>query len=392
MIGKLPGALEFFISPEAAIYLPGQTRPTIIRGGGYVTYWFKPTEQHDLLDVGLQDMHLRLDPFILPVNMSKGLQGSCLEVGSLVVDASAFDLDASVGTLNLETGKFEMTFEYVFTSKQIPLLEKLGDPILKFSAIERGYMDIKQGTYEIHAGVLEIKEGPLAGALIRNHGPGIISSGDPSVDLTGVIYYGINDCKDIPDDRKTKTVTICPGDQVLLCWTTSGVSEVVLDPGSLVFDSSTTSQIVTPVRPVSGPPEVLYVLKGVDEKVESSVKVRFYDGEWLGPYHAQRASGSYRWELEIPVGSVSGRLEVREIQLVHADAGCIDWPRYLLEHIPEDRGPGGAIDFGSNIEGFAPIAVGPFRAAGYWYFSPIGDALEGEQRDVCFMIRGACAS
>ena len=390
MIGEVPGTLEFSIAPEAAIYLPGQTRPTVVRGYGYVTYWFKLTDQHDVLAVGLKDMRLRLDPFVLPLNSGKERKGGCLEVGSLVVDGSAFDLDASVGTLNLETGKFEIVFEYVFTRKQIPLLEELGDPILRFSAVERGYMDIKQGTYELHAGVVEIKEGPLAGALFRNHGPGIISTSEPSVDLTGVIYYGVNDCKDVPVDRKKKTITICPGDQVLLCWTTSGVSQVTLDPGSLTFDTSTTSQIVAPVRPASGPPEVIYVLKGVGQAVESSVKIKFYDGEWLGPYHAQRPHGSYRWKLEIPVGSVSGRLEVHQIQLVHTDAGCIDWPRYLLEHIPQDRGPGGATDYGSNISGFAPINVGPFRAAGYWSFTPIGAALEGEQRDVCFLIRGTC--
>jgi hypothetical protein len=390
MFGKLPANIRFSITPEVVIKMPGWHVPTVIQGSGHVTFSFARTDQHDVLAVGLKNMHLRLAPFMLPIAAKEGGIAQCVEVSNQVVDESAMDLKASQGTLNLETGAFEMAFEYVFTSEQIPQLKNLGGQTLKFGMLERGRMDFGKGSYTLHAGVVEIEEGPLAGALIRNHGPGVIDESwpDPSVDLTGSYMAGIYDCADILDEDKLKTLIICPCDEVILCWTTTGdVPEVLLEPLGETFGRDQDMLIVHPEPPAGGEQAMMYVLRDIiTPELESSVKIQFYGGGWLGPYHAA-LNGSVR-HAELTRRNLGPQIMVHEIQLLRGP-NCCDYHRWELEKWSPGYGAREAVVV---IESFDPIAVEPqFPALGEWQFNPIPGGADGDdQRPVCFQIRGEC--
>jgi hypothetical protein len=392
MFGKLPCEREYYIEPEVVIKVPGSHVPTVIQGSGHITFSFARTKQHDVLAVGLKKMHLRLAPFMLPIATEEVGIAQCVEVSNQVVDESAMDLEASQGTLNLETGAFEMAVEYVFTSKQIPQLKNLGDQTLKFSMVERGKMDLRTGLYTLHAGVVEIEEGPLAGTLIRNHGdppPNMPPPPEPFLNLTGSYVAGIHDCRDILDEDKLKTLMICPCDEVILCWEASDyIEEFVLEPTGERFGRDQVTLIRHPEPPVGGGDQaMMYVLKdALDPELESSVKIQFYDGGWLGPYHAVK-DGATR-HAELTRRNLGPQITVHEIQLLETE-NCCGYHRWELEKWSPGYGAREAVVV---IEGFDPIPVEPqFPALGEWQFEPIPGGADGDdQRPVCFLIRGEC--
>lgn len=389
MFGKLPVELRFSIEPGATIYMPGRIVPTVVRGYGHITLSFNSTERPELLSIGVRDIHWRFLPFAIPVDVDGDGRSECIEVSDVELDMGYLDGKASKGTLNLQTGDMEIVFEYMITAKQIPLLEKLGGRTVKFTVTDRGRMDLRKGSFEIHSGVVEIKEWPLTGALLRGGGSGYIEGPAPStVDLNVVIQTpGAIGCGDVKQDH----VTICPGDQIILCWSSSqDVRSVELDPGSVPLPA----RGVYPVMP-PGPPDVVYRVTTVDASsvATDTVEINFYqEGQWLGPFQAE--ADGFRWTIEFPPTSISGRLEVDEVQLM-PDGGCLNWRKFLLEHIS----PGGIVpDFGKAIENFDPVNLGiPVKAAGTWIFTAQLDppnvtpyAKENE-KPVCFRFRGKCS-
>lgn len=389
MLENLPTEIVFQFKPGATIYMPGQITPTVIRGYGHMTLSFSPTDKPELASIGLHDLVWRFPPFTIPIDIDRDGQLECIELSEIELNMNHLSENETKGTLNLRTGEMEIVFQYVITPKQIPFLEKLGGQTIKFTVTDRGTMDLRKGSFEIHSGVMEIRDWPLTGALIKGGGTGEISGGGPppsTISLNIIIQTpGVTGCGDI----KQKDVIICPGDQVVLCWNSSSdVQSVELDPGNVKLKSSG----VYVARP-AGPADIIYRVQAIggNTKAEDTVEVHFYQGEWLGMYQAH--ADGFGWIIEFPPASISGRLEVQEIQLVQN--GCLNWRKFLVEHTPTGAN---YVDFGRPIEGNKPVNLGAsIRVAGKWTFTAQLDAPHvtpipkvQESLPVCFKLKGRC--
>lgn len=394
---KLPAEVTYrmTLAPPIAVYPPGSHVPTLIRGAGTVTLAYERIREPGKLSVRVKDLDLRILPFSFPLDVDKDGKRESLELPALRIGKAFLDLEASAGTLDLKTGDFDLNFAFAIAPKALPMLKELGLDGVRFLVEDRGVMDLRTGAYEIHCGVVEIAEGPLAGYVIRAGGPGTLDSGSPStVDLKlGVAGAPDLRCSDIPSDQNR--VIICPGDRVLLCWNSSqDVNSVDISPGVGTGLPATGELVVMPPAPGPGDPaEIVYRVTtngGSTPGAEDTVTVVFYRGQVLGPYQAEPNRSTNNWSLEIPPTSLSGRIHVERVELVRSP-GCLDWSRFFLEHQSATL-PGG-IDYGGDLGG--AIAV-PFPAAGTWYFTPRRDPPRAtpDPRDaqlpVCFQFAGAC--
>ena len=401
---NVPFERRFAFFPQAMVYLPGLRVPVSVQGAGWIKLGFEASDQPGVLRVALRDAKLRLAPFLFPMDIDQDGQRECLELCDVQIDGSGFDREASRGHLDLKSGDFRLIFAYTITPKQVPLLGQLGkenDREVRIVVEDRGRMDLERGTFEIHGGIKEVDSGPLAGAWIRGGGPGRIDYDEPppsTIRLKVVIATpGRGSCQDGGADQ----VWICPGDRILLCWeSSSDVVSVDLDPGGYTGLPRSGVRFETPATPAPGAPrQVVYNVRtngGNTPGTEDSVVVTFYGGEALGPYQANPDRIARRWSLSIPPESVSGRIEVNQVQI--ETHGCLNWGNFFLEHIPAPppAGPGGGPDFGGTLTGLGPARVTPFPAAGTWnfYAQPSGTTAPPDAADsqlpVCFRFRGAC--
>lgn len=387
MFENLPAEIVFQFKPGATIYMPGQITPTVIRGYGHMTLSFSRTDRPELLSIGLHDLVWRFPPFSIPIDIDRDGQLECIELRGVELNMNHLSEKDTQGTLNLRTGEMEIVFQYVISPKQFPFLEKLGGETIKFTVTDRGKMDLREGSFEIHSGVMKIEDWPLRGALIKGGGEGEISGGEPSpstISLSIIIKTPrATSCGDI----KQKSIIICPGDQIVLCWESSrDVQSVELDPGKVKLPSSG----VYVARP-AGPTDIIYRISAIggNTKAEDTVEVHFYKGEWLGVYQA--LADGFGWSIELPPTSISGRLEAEEIELVQ---GCLHWRKFLVEHTSVAN----YVDFGRSIDGFTSVNLGTsIRVAGKWTFTAQLDPPNvtpkpqvQESLPVCFKLKGRC--
>jgi hypothetical protein len=406
MFEELPTELRCSFVPEGAIYVPGRVVPTEVRGYGHIVFLLEPTDRPEVLSVRLRGVYWRFVPFVVPIDIDGDGRLECVEITNLEVNTAFFDLEASRGTLNLETGEFAFDWEYDIGVKALPLMEGLGASRWRWTKHDRGYMDLDEGKFEMHCGVMTVDEGPLAGARFRGGGGGTIGEegGPPpsTVSLKVMITVPGADC----ERQGTEHVWICPGDQVTLCWTVSSdVTKIRLQPGNINLSASAGSgtYVTTPAEPApSAPPQIVYSVETVDGNTpgkQDTVIVEFYRGGRVGPFQAD--PDGFKWTVNVHPASYSGRIEVHEIQLLQN--GCLDWKNFFLEHTPAPppAGPGGGPDYNNSISGFNPISIPQavrFRAAGTWNFYADPDPPKSNpkpQKDeadpVCFIVtRGVC--
>lgn len=402
MFGELPVELKFQIRPSGALFIPGLTVPVEIALYGDVTFLFEETDRPEILSVGLQAVWWRLAPFIFPFDVDGDGLLEAIEVDGIQIGREWLDLEACKGSLNRETGEFGIDWVFEITPKELPLLEQFGGEPIRLTISDRGYMDLTDGSFEIHipGGVHEITEGPLAGVVVRGSATGFTVP-TSSVKLGVVIAApGITNC----GTPMQKLVTVCPGDQILLCWEASDdVQTVDISPGGYVNHKPTSTKTLTPPAPAAGAKEIEYRVRtiGGNSQAEDTVTVRFYqDNDWL---EFEAPPVGHRWHIEISPSSLSGTIVVEEIQLLRGGK-CLDWKKFSVEHIfpPFPVGPTGKVSKTVTIDGFQPESVGiPYIAAGDWDFYPMSDPQYGsgiapDPKDikdpVCFQLRGACRS
>lgn len=394
---ELPAEVTYrmTLDPPIAVYPPGSHIPTMIRGDGSMTLAYDRTKEPGMLSVCVKDLDLRILPFGFPLDIDGDGHREHLELPALRIGPEFLDLEGSTGTLDLRSGNLDLDFAFEISAKDLPILERLELDEVRFTVQDRGVQDLRNGTFALHCGVLEFASGPLAGYVMRAGGTGEISTGPPStVDLKiGIVHSADTSCRDIPDGQDR--VVICPGDRVLLCWRSSqDVASVDLAPGVGTGLPATGELVVTPPAPGPGDPrEVIYRITtngGNDPGTEDTVTVVFYQGQMLGPYQAAPDRSTNSWSLNIPLSSISGRIEVQQIQLV-GGAGCLNWLRFFFEH--QSPYSPFSIDYGADLS--TPIAT-PFRAAGTWYFQARRDppraTPDPRQTDqpVCFQFSGRC--
>jgi hypothetical protein len=148
----LPMQREFPVRSRLTVYPPGPgARAVPIEGRGTWTLRFEPTEDPHLISVRLMDARITLEPFRIDYDADGDGRSDPVQVGPIQLDRGAFDLDASGGMLNRETGEFSMTVAHHLTPATVPLLEELGIGPLRFSFTERGNMDLAAGIFTTYA-------------------------------------------------------------------------------------------------------------------------------------------------------------------------------------------------------------------------------------------------
>lgn len=156
---ELPMEHEFPVRSRLTVYPQGPgARAVPVEGRGSWTLRFEPTEDPDLISVRLVDAHIRLEPFTIEYDPDGGAHPEVIEVGPIELGQAEFDLDASGGTLNRETGEFSMTVAHHLTPDTIPYLETLGIGSLRFRFTERGNMDLSAGTFTTYAPIFSLPE------------------------------------------------------------------------------------------------------------------------------------------------------------------------------------------------------------------------------------------
>lgn len=410
MLEKLPIKWRFWGKTGASIYIPGRITPTVVRGYGHLTMRFESTDRPELLSIRVRDLCWRFAPFSIPLDVDRDGQYESIELHDMELNMNHINGEASRGTLNLQTGDMEIVFECVLSPEDTPFLKRQGGRTVKFTVTDRGKMDLREGRFKIRSGVMRINEWPFEGALIKG---GFDFDGEverreidlepeppPStVEMNVVIAArGVTACETKRGKQiKQKEVWICPGDEILLCWTSSfDVDHVELDPDSRLRAASDHYFVTPPLQPDG----VTYRVRTIGGNTDASdnVEVHFYQGEWLGPYEAPPIEDEGEWIYEVPDTRFSSQIEVHAVQLVNG--GCVDWQNFFLQHFT----PAGLQDGWGLIEGvdldldgqWDPVEIpadSRFRAAGPWRWAPLGEGSpepEDGGPPVRWKFRGRC--
>lgn len=165
MFGEFPVTHSFRAALFAGVYMPGRSLPAEVRFEGDLCLRFDATENANLLAISVESLSLQVVPCLLPLPESFG--GSCVELRDVKITDEVVDLDASKGHLDLATGRSSMTWVLELEPARIPLMAQQGAKPFRIEFQDRGSFDARTGSYEMHHGMMEITEGPLAGALIR---------------------------------------------------------------------------------------------------------------------------------------------------------------------------------------------------------------------------------
>lgn len=153
----LPTQRDFPAQTRLTLYPPGPlAQPVVIRGEGAWTLRFEPTGDPRVASVRLVDARIRLDPFTVDYDTDGDGRLETVRVTAIELGRNDFDLEASRGTLNRETGEFSMTVAHVLTRDAVPILGQLGIPSLRFRYTERGYMDLARGTFTTYAPIFAL--------------------------------------------------------------------------------------------------------------------------------------------------------------------------------------------------------------------------------------------
>jgi hypothetical protein len=416
MFAKLPAELRFHVLPEFGIYMPGRRVPTEVRLHGEITFSFEATDRSDILSVRIRDLWLNVVPFALAIDIDHDGLLESIEVGNIELGPGDFDLDASKGTLDVTTGEFVIDWVFTLTPEKIPFLREADAGPMRLSIPDRGWMDLTKGTFEIHRGVFELGMEPFKGALIRGSATGYTNNGWVMLGIT-IPGQGAQ-CPSFEGKDRQKEVTICEGDQVLLCWIArEGVQEVEIQPGGHKHLSPQGPQarlLDTPQHPLPGvdPPWVEYTATtsggGFDPRSDT-VLVKFYNGEPI-KCEARPDGNNYRWYFEVSPHSFSANILVDTIELVKGGR-CLDWNLFHVfhEYPPYPAGPSGGIpnqQWQTDTNSWLPIPIGrgSVPAAGTWYFYPLdvkdkddpsiiithGPDPKDYKNPLCFNLRGHC--
>ena len=384
MFGEFPVTHSFRAALFAGVYMPGRSLPAEVRFEGDLCLRFDATENANLLAISVESLSLQVVPCLLPLPESFG--GSCVELRDVKITDEVVDLDASKGHLDLATGRSSMTWVLELEPARIPLMAQQGAKPFRIEFQDRGSFDARTGSYEMHHGMMEITEGPLAGALIRGSTSGEINSGGAStITLSVAVASAGAACESLQQDE----VWICPGDSVLLCWTASSdVGTVDISPGGFTGLDPDSHQIVRPMD--VGDHEYTATTVGGYTTASDSVKVHVMSGRDAIPFSATPNAATNRWECYVSEHSHSARLVAEELEIL-SDPHCLDWKRLTVEHLP-------------HFGGFAVNGFGNYRltfpapVAGWWYFYAAPDPGYGSGQTpypegagpICFRLRGHC--
>lgn len=403
-ISQLPFSRKFPLHAEAAIYPPQGARvhrATILEGNGYWVLSFEPTKETNIATVKLEDIVLKFLPFSYIFDIDSDGQMEYIEVGKFVVGLKDFDLDATKGTFNMETGEFSMILGISLSPKTVPLLKELGIGPLRFSVTEWGMIDLETDMFKTHAGVFTVPEGPFAGMTVRA-GQGPPKEVEVCVTvLRSSIKLWVN-CLVPPVDveliekspPENNEITICPGDPILLSWYSSDdVINVKLAPGITgLFPGSGN-------HPLPGPDvdtvyEATTVRNGYTEEKDTAI-VHIFDPSVPIQFTATPDHGSRKWSIEVPPASWSSNIRATKLRIKRPGepgyGSCFDWPKFFVEH----WSPGEATPHIVEASITFTDVPGMFPVAGTWDFWPIDgvpdwDRIKDEMPPLCFAIVGEC--
>lgn len=421
MFGKTPVRLSYSVVAEAAIYAPGAHTPSALRGSGYATYSFTATDEPHLLSVTIEDIRIEFLPFVLAIDIDGDGKVETIELTNLKFDTSFLDRKSCTGTLDLETGDFDLTVAVAITPGQVPLLAALGGGQgVRLSAAERGRMNLRTLSYRLSVGVIDVTDGPLSGFRITNCSTeGTVGGPEPEPTINLYINanpksvpFGLTPIKPSMACSPLKSVVICPGDAVMLCWeaNAAAVKHVTILPepwpGAFAQLGPSGDNAVIPKAASASSGRVEYVATTVNYNstkpaVSDSVSAIFYRGEWLGPFEAAPDPETNMWILDFPHDAHGRAIAVAEVSLTPQGKSkpCLQHNDWFLRHWPAlpPYGPGGTTpDFSSGITLAASLvipAAQQFRAIGRWGFKPMGANPPDPRRGgppVCFRLRGEC--
>jgi len=389
-IEKLPFTREFPSLTKIFIYPPKgveQLRPTIIEGRGVWTLLFERAEKPNVASVKLVDAKVIFLPFSFTFDVDGDGLLEYIEVGSIELGPKDFDLEVSKGTLNLETGEFSIVVAHSITPESLPVLKKFDLGPLEFRFTERGSMNLETGEFFTEAGVISLPP-PFEAIRIRAG-----ECGRSKVILyVNCIAPPVNKSAVQDNPPENKEITICPGDPILLSWTSSeDVKSCEIAPSIGPVNKDDNLE----VRP--GPnTETVYEIKtkGGCTDARDTVTVRIFDPR--KPLQFQASIQETKYSLYIHPESWSGSIRVQEVRIKRPEeegySECYDWPKFQVEL----WNPGEITPITFEIESaFSQIAGDP-PAAGRWDFYPIptyppnwNDVVE-RKPPLCFAIKGEC--
>lgn len=149
---RLPFEQRFPADTRLTVYPTGEpSLPATIEGKGAWTLRFEKTDSPAVASVRLVDARISLAPFTIFHDANGDGRAEAIDVGAIELDSSAFDLERSRGTLDLDSGDFSMTVAQRLDPETVPALARLGIGPLRFSFTERGYMDLERGVFSTHS-------------------------------------------------------------------------------------------------------------------------------------------------------------------------------------------------------------------------------------------------
>jgi hypothetical protein len=384
MFGELPVSHTFTGSLFAGVYFPGRHLPTEVRFEGDLTFRFAETEDPNLLAISVEALRLTVVPCLLP--LPERLGNACVELRDVEITDALLDREATRGQLNLATGEMTLNWSFDISASAFPLMEVAGAENFKVRFEDRGFFDFDNGSYEIHHGVMEIAEGPLAGTVIRGSGCGEISASS-TITLTVAIASAGANC----ETTTGKEVWICPGDSILLCWkASSDVNTVDLGPGGFTGLNPVSSQLIKPTAG-SGNVEYKATTVGGYSVAEDKVSVHILTRGQAIRFAAKPNPEKHRWEAFISPNSYSAKLIAEEVELLQMST-CLDWKKFMIEHLPHFGG--------ITVDGYKRHKLPyPSPTAGSWFFYAAPDPMYGSGKQpyaiengpqVCFTLRGYC--
>ena len=266
--------------------IPMQTRSTLelehhlggatvtIQGYGSMTMVFEPTPNPPLLAIRLLEVDLAWEPFELPL---PGKQH--MHVEQLRVRTEDFDLAASGGELNPETGELALKFVITLSPIKIPHMAHLGiaEPVTVV-AIEKGRMNFATGhLIETHAEPFVLPFATVyAGQYDWTEVPGNgITNGSLSAIFNGTNLYLF--MKGI--DQKIYVNSTSDG----TIW--SNWSEV---PGGQTTDVAPAAVRTAGINPIPPGPDLDLFVKGVDQKIY----VNHFNGTTWGGWNEVHGGGT----------------------------------------------------------------------------------------------------
>ncbi|AHM05650.1 hypothetical protein roselon_03392 [Roseibacterium elongatum DSM 19469] len=159
----LPMPFSVFIHPN-----PDSSRGAAITGHGAITLGFGPAREDGEIDVRIEDIQLSLNPCSIPFDLDGDGQLECIELPYLRIGPEFFDLEASHGRFNPDTGAFSLTTVVQFDDAILGEAARAPGQKLRIDVVEHGYLHLETGRFDTKANPVSIEDGPLKGLTIFN--------------------------------------------------------------------------------------------------------------------------------------------------------------------------------------------------------------------------------